>query len=139
MVESMGEEFVYSIDPDPSAPQVDAEFLGVAIAGEERVPVDGEWMLRGLFQLPPAELEVIDEQPHRALVLVAVMQGGWYTDSPLRQKIFFADDLHAAGPVTRGYFAFDLFSLFEDRVPGTYTLSVSLGEHLSNSLRVEVG
>ncbi len=135
----MAEEFIYSIDPDASAPQAEPDFLGVAIAGEERVPSAGEWLLRGLFQVPEAELDVVDEQPHRALVLVVVMQGGWYVDAPLRQKIFFPDDLHPTGPVTRGYFAFDLFSLFEDRVPGAYTLSVSLGEHLSNSLRVEVG
>ena len=138
----MTEEFIYNIDPANCAaglPEVSADFQGVAIASPERVSVDGEWTLTGLFQLPKDELDAIDEQPHRALVLVAFLGGSWYSDSPLRQKIFFPDDLHTAGNLVRGYFSFELFSLFQDRVPGSYHLSVSLGEHLSNSLLTEVG
>lgn len=135
----MAEEFIYSIDPGPGTPQAEPDFLGVAIASPERVGIGDEWTLSGFFQLPAAELEKIDAQPHRALVLVAALRGSWYTDSPLRGKIFFPDDLHGAGGLMRGYFSFDLFSLFQERVAGAYTLSVSLGEHLSDSLCVEVG
>lgn len=134
----MVREFTYSIDPHAALPDLASDFTGVAITTPPQVPADGEWWLDGVFQLPPAELAAIDEQPHRALVLVAVLGGAWYADSPLRERIFFPDDLHPAGDLVRGWFRFELFSLFADRVPGAYTLSVSLGEHLSESLTVEV-
>ena len=135
----MAAEFTYSIDPISDLSEVAADFTGVAVQCPDRVPADGGFPLTGLFQLPKEELEAIDEQPHRALVVVATLGGNWYVDSPLRQKIFFPDDLHPAGNLVRGYFSFDLFSLFRDRVPGAYRLSVSLGEHLSESLPAEVG
>ena len=134
----MAAEFTYSIDPDPNAPEIAADFVGVTIACPERVALDGEWKLTGLFQLPKTELEAIDEQPHRALVLVTTLGGSWYADSPLRQKIFFPDDLHSFGDLVRGYFSFELFSLFDDRVPGVYDLRVALGEHISDTVNVEV-
>lgn len=134
----MAGELVYSIDPHGALPDLDDGFQGVAIVTPPQVVRDGEWWLEGAFQLPADELAAIDEQPHRALVVVAQLGGAWYADSPLRGKIFFPDDLHAAGKNLRGWFRIELFSLFGDRVPGKYTLSVSLGEHLSDSLPVEV-
>jgi hypothetical protein len=133
----MAVDFIYSIDPS-AQPKVDEDFLGVVVSSPEQVSVVGEWKINGLFQMAGADLEAIDTQPHRALVVVCSLADGWYADSPLRSKIFFPDDLHAAGNLVRGYFSFELFSLLQDRVPGNYTLSVSLGEHLSESLRVEV-
>ena len=135
----MDAEFTYSIEAAADLPEVATDFIGVTIQCPERVSVDGQWTLSGFFQLPMAELEAIDEQPHRALVVVATLGGSWYVDSPLRQKIFFPDDLHAAGDLVRGYFSFELFSLFRDRVPGAYRIMVSLGERLSESLPTEVG
>ena len=135
----MAEEFIYNIDPgSPGLPDVNTDSPVVAIACRERIAVGEQWMLEGLFQLPASDLAAIDQQPHRALVLVATLGGSWYTDSPLRQKIFFPDDLHQVGKLTRGYFSFELFSLFKDRVPGTYRLRVSLGEYISQSVLVEV-
>lgn len=137
----MADEFVYSIDPHPALPDLDLpdeEFQGVRFVTPPQVARDGEWWLEGAFQLPPDELAAIDEQPHRALVVVAQRGGAWYADSPLRGKIFFPDDLHPAGSLLRGWFRFELFSLFGDRVPGRYVLSLSLGEHLSDSIEVEV-
>ena len=138
----MAADFVYSLEPLPAgagAPEVAADFVGVAVACPARIALSGEWRLNGLFQLPRAELETIHPQPHRALVVVATLGAGWFADSPLRDKIFFPDDLEPAGHLVRGRFSFDLFSLFADRVPGEYRLLVSLGEYLSESLRVEVG
>lgn len=134
----MAGEFIYSIDPHTALPELDEQFAGVAITAPQQVARDAEWWLEGAFQLPADQLAAIDDQPHRALVLVAQLAGTWYADSPLRGKIFFPDDLHAAGQNLRGWFRFELFSLFGDRVPGLYTLSVSLGEHLSGSLTTEM-
>ena len=134
----MADEFVYSIDPHAALADLDEERRGVFFVAPPQVARDGEWWIEGAFQLPADELAAIDEQPHRALVLVAQLGGAWYADTPLRSRIFFADDLHAAGKNLRGWFRLELFSLFGDRVPGRYVLSVSLGEHLSDSIEVEV-
>jgi len=134
----MNEEFVYSIEPHAALPDLGEDFLGVAFTTPEQVSAQGEWMLEGVFQLTPGQLAAVDEQPHRALALVAQLGGAWYADTPLRPKIFFPDDVHPAGQLVRGYFRFELFSLFRDRVAGEYTLSMALGEHLSDSTRVVV-
>lgn len=134
----MSDEFVFSIDPHGALPDLDEQAQGVFLVSDAPVARDGQWWLEGAFQLPADELAAIDEQPHRALVLVAQLGGAWFADSPLRAGIFFPDDLHPAGPHLRGWFRFELFSLFGHRAPGTYVLSMSLGEHLSESCEVEV-
>jgi hypothetical protein len=131
--------FRYDLAPAVDSPAVDARFRGVVVRTAERVAGDGEWYLRGVFQLHADELAAIDAHPHRALVLVATLGSSWYADSPLRDRIFFPDDLQAVGGLVRGYFSFELFSLFQARVPGHYWVSVSLGEYLSPVLAVEVG
>ena len=112
--------------------------MGLMLDARERLTRRDPFELRGFFRLPIPEAERIDKRLHRAIVLVVRMGGLDFVDAPFREKAFFADDVKVSNGATEGWFSLDLFELLGTRLPGEYYVSGSLGERLSNTLKVVV-
>ena len=113
-------------------PAIAADFVGVKVALSPASAVRGPLALVGVFQLSPAQADAIDQYPHRALVVTLASTAGTMVTTPLRQRVFFPDDVQRVASHVRGYFRVDLVDPGEIVPAGPFWLTVSLGEHLSN-------
>jgi hypothetical protein len=113
-------------------PAIAADFVGVRVALSPAAAVRGPLALVGVFQLSPAQADAIDQYPHRALVVALASTAGTMVTTPLRQCVFFPDDVQRVASQVRGYFRVDLVDPGEIVPAGPFWVTVSLGEHLSN-------
>jgi hypothetical protein len=112
-------------------PAIAADFVGVRVALSPAAAVRGPLALVGVFQLSPAQADAIDQYP-RALVVALASTAGTMVTTPLRQRVFFPDDVQRVASQVRGYFRVDLVDPGEIVPAGPFWVTVSLGEHLSN-------
>ena len=118
--------------PTRETPPVAPDFVGVKVALSPEATKRGPLAVVGVFQLPAEEADAIDEHPHRALVVALASTEGTIVGSPLRERLFFPDDVHRAGSLVRGYFTIGLVDPGEVVPEGPYWVTVSMGVHLSN-------
>jgi hypothetical protein len=118
--------------PTRDTPAVAKDFVGVQVALSPASATVGPLALVGVFQLPAEEIERIDVNPHRALVVALGSRDGTIVMAPFRNRVFFPDDVQAAGGLRRGYFTIELVDPKEPVPEGPYWASVSLGTQLSN-------
>ena len=120
------------LSPTRDTPAIAADFVGVKVALSPASAVRGPVALVGVFQLSAAQADAIDQYPHRALVVALASTAGTMVATPLRQRVFFPDDVKRVASHVRGYFRIELVDP-DDVVPeGPFWLTISLGEHLSN-------
>jgi hypothetical protein len=120
------------LSPTRDTPAIAADFVGVKVALSPASAVRGPMALVGVFQLSPAQADAIDQYPHRALVVALASTAGTMVTTPLRQRVFFPDDVQRVASQVRGYFRVDLVDPGEIVPAGPFWVTVSLGEHLSN-------
>ena len=118
--------------PTRETPPVAPDFVGVKVALSPEATKRGPLAVVGVFQLPAEEADAIDEHPHRALVVALASREGTIVGGPLRERLFFPDDVHRAGSLVRGYFTIGLVDPGEVVPEGPYWVTVSMGVHLSN-------
>lgn len=111
------------------APALPASTPGIVIA-VSRQGRGGPASIRGAFQIPRAEAELLGRPVH-GLLTCLVWSAGGYQDSllPFARAVLFADDESDAGKLVRGAFRFDIELPPGD---GCY-LHVALGPYLSPS------
>ena len=113
-------------------PAIAPGFVGVRVtlspATAQRGPLD----LVGVFQLPTEQAEAIDENPHRALVVVLASAEGTALATPFRRRIFFPEDVRPNGPLLLGFFRVRLVDARHALPEGQHWVTASLGEHISN-------
>jgi hypothetical protein len=115
-----------------------ADFRGIEIAAPGSAPGDGPVVVSGTFVIPEQEALRIDERLHRALVLVKVSMTLYHVTNPFRDVILFEDDEERVAGTRRGFFSFNAFDGFARAPGGDYYITVSLGDRLSNTVRVFV-
>ena len=120
------------LSPTRDTPAIAADFVGVKVALSPASAVRGPLALVGVFQLSAAQADAIDQYPHRALVVALASTAGTMVATPLRQRVFFPDDVQRVASHVRGYFRVDLVDPGEIVPAGPFWVTVSLGEHLSN-------
>jgi len=120
------------LSPTRDTPTTAADFVGVKVALSPASAVRGPLALVGVFQLSAAQADAIDQYPHRALVVALASTAGTMVATPLRQRVFFPDDVQRVASLVRGYFRVDLVDPGEIVPAGPFWVTVSLGEHLSN-------
>ena len=122
------------LSPTRDTPAIAADFVGVRVALSPASAVRGPVALVGVFQLSAAQADAIDQYPHRALVVALASTAGTMVATPLRQRVFFPDDVQRVASHVRGYFRVDLVDPGEIVPAGPFWVTVSLGEHLSNGV-----
>ncbi len=127
-----------TVQANPQSPPIPQGF-GVVIRAVPYPPrAGGELWLHGSFHLPRAVLDVVERPIQRAVVLVVQRIGEATVATPLREHILFDEDDQLSPGGVCGYFSLDVFESQGGGVPGEYHLFVSIDEHLSNVLAVDV-
>jgi hypothetical protein len=127
------------LSPGADSPHVPPDFVGVAVVVSAPRAPQGPVDLIGVFQLPEAEADAIDGQPHRALAMVMTSADGSLVGTPYRDRVFFDEDVERAGGQVRGYFRMRLIGGEEAIAAGAHWVSVSLGARLSNTAEIARG
>jgi hypothetical protein len=113
--------------------------FGIVIRALPDPPVvSGRLMLHGAFRLPRAIAEIIERPVQRAVVLVVQRFSEFNALTPFRQHILFEGDDELGEDAVGGYFNIDVFQEDGRAVPGQYHLFVSIDEHLSNVIELDV-
>lgn len=114
---------------------------GVEIAvGKEPSAVGRNFLwLHGLYRIPKEEAARIATPPlQKALVITAVSGAINLTKNLVGQVIVFEDDETVVDGVHTGYFNYDLTDWLNMYQRRTYSVTVSLGRFISNTVCVEV-
>jgi hypothetical protein len=126
------------VQKTPLCPEVEDDFLGIAIDLAPRPVRNSPLVIHGTYRIPWALAETIEPPLHRALVLVVQRGAVHRVATPFRERVLFGDDERETQGGALGHFTLDVFELQGGEAAGDYHLLVSLGEMVSNVLRVAV-
>jgi hypothetical protein len=126
--------------PTATSSLPDAVENGIAITAQTQCKESDGIRLRGEYKVPYTEASVPKEAilmpKHIALV---VTRGGNYTAiKPFRDMVVFEDDVHDDGQCASGNFNLNVFDHIQFNGEGDYYILCSLGNYLSNVVKVTV-
>ena len=121
-----------------SAEDAKRDSIGVRISGPGELSRGRACPISGVFRLSPRETAGLDDRLHRALVLTVRRPPIYHASTPFRRAVLFDDDETREGDLRCGSFTIDLGIVCPPPVPGSYAVTVSIGEQLSNLLQIRV-
>lgn len=127
-----------NVEYSAESPAIPSDF-GIVVRATPYPPrASGHLMVHGAFHLPRAVTEIVERPVQRAVALVVQRFSEFNALTPFREHILFdGDDQLTPGGVC-GYFNIDVFEEDGGGVPGEYHLFVSMDEHISNVLELEI-
>lgn len=112
---------------------------GIRIVAPRTIALDAPFPIAGCFAITEPEHFARAQTPHRDLVLSVHREPFYACVHPFRDRMVFADDVLAAGPLRVGWFSFDVWRYCAFRREGRYFVRISLGERISQAAEVAVG
>ena len=126
------------VQKTPLCPEIPEDAPGIAIEVAPRPVRNSPLVIHGTYLVPWAQAEAIEAPLQRALVLVIQNGELHHVATPFRGRVLFADDERETRAGALGHFTMDVFELQGGFAAGDYHLLVSLGEMVSNVIRVQV-
>jgi hypothetical protein len=126
------------VQETPLCPEISEDAPGIVIDLAPRPVKNSPLVIHGTYLVPWAQAELVEPPLHRALVLVIQNGETHHVATPFRARVLFGDDERETRNGTLGHFSMDVFELQGGFATGDYHLLVSLGELVSNVVRVQI-
>ena len=124
-----------------SAPNLpnNVEF-GISISVKDQCKENDGIIVRGNFRIPYSEGSVPKQaiMMPKHIALVVTRSDNYTAIKPFRQMVVFEDDVKDNGKYASGNFNFNVFDHIEFNGAGDYYILCSLGNYLSNIVKVAV-
>jgi len=127
-----------NVTPVPDAGLQGLTSPGVIIKGPRSGSLESAFTISGRFVLSQEEFERLGGSPHRDLVLTVLRDPMYGSYHPLKNCMFFHDDIEEVSGFRSGWFTLDVWEYSGFHYEGTYHIRVSLGEALSNVVETHV-
>jgi len=111
---------------------------GIRLCGPKSAILENPFTISGRFIASEKEFNRLGGSLHRDLVLTVLRDPMYGSYHPLRNCMFFKDDIQELSGAYGGWFSLDVWAYSGFRIAGVYHVRVSLGEALSNVIETRV-
>ena len=113
---------------------------GITLSAQPQCKESEGILVRGEYKVPYAEASVPKQATlmPKHIVLVVTRSGNYQAMKPFRDMVVFEDDVKDDGKNAAGNFNFNVFDHIPFKEGGDYYILCSLGNYLSNIIKVTV-